>query len=107
MNETQWANTLAQGRIQDFSWGGGQTKKLGNLAPVTPIVHMAPNLVLQLGKLVHFCLYGPDFGHKLALFKTKINDFFHKNINVLAQRESAFSCILLRSKSAGKLGGVN
>ncbi len=65
-----------QGRIQDFSWGVAELKQRGQFVPCDP--HMAPNSVLQLGILVFWAPYGPDFRQKLALFMTKIRNFFIK-----------------------------
>ncbi len=39
----------------------------------------------------HFCLYGPDFGPKLALFTTKIRNFFIK-YQCFDPKSGAFSC---------------
>ncbi len=67
-------------KISGFFMGGDRTKKNGgNLAPVAPIWPLIQSFNWEYWYLgPHFCLYGPDFGPKLALFTTKIRNFFHK-----------------------------
>ena len=78
-------NGWAQGRIQDFSWEVAESKKWVQFGPCGPHVNWA---YWHFGP--HFCLYGPDFGPKLALFMTRIRNFFHK-ISMFWPKNRAFS----------------
>ncbi len=92
----QWISKIHwqyyRGGSRIFHGGWPNPKKWGQFGPCGP--HIAPNLVLQLGILVlgpHFCLYGPDFSPKLALFMTKIRIVLIK-YHCFGPKKGAFSC---------------
>ncbi len=71
-----WETCWKSGMDPGFFVGGGRTKKMGAIhefgpvAPIWPPIYSLNWTYWYFGPL--FCLYGPDFWPKLALFKTKI-----------------------------------